>query len=342
MNIKDKVISLSKKRKSFSTNDVLNELGKKYTRAYVGRFINELIREGKLSKSGSTRSALYASSEKARFLSNVFEKRYKNKELKEHEILAEFRKALPSIENLPEHIKSIFNYAFSEMVNNAIDHSSAPYIDVRVEKTAHILRFFVRDSGIGVFRNVMKDRKLISELEAMQDLLKGKTTTMPNAHSGEGIFFTSKVADVFILDSFEYQLKIDNKINDIFFSELHSQKKKGTNVTFEIDDRHNGHLSDVFTTYYTDPSELAFDKTEIQVKLYAMGSIYISRSQARRILQGLDKFKTVILDFDKVPGVGQSFADEIFRVFHNKHPDIIITPVNMNEAVRFMVGRVAM
>ena len=38
--------------------------------------------------------------------------------------------------------------------------------------------------------------------------------------------------------------------------------------------------------------------------------------------------------------VGQAFADEIFRVFKNKHPEISIDPVNMQEAVRFMIGRV--
>ena len=71
-----------------------------------------------------------------------------------------------------------------------------------------------------------------------------------------------------------------------------------------------------------------------------MGTIYISRSQARRILAGLEKFKSVILDFDRVSTVGQAFVDEIFRVFQSRHQDITIAPVNMNDAVRFMIGRV--
>ncbi len=79
---------------------------------------------------------------------------------------------------------------------------------------------------------------------------------------------------------------------------------------------------------------------EIKVKLYTRGLGCISRSQARCILSGLEKFKTVILDFDKVPTVGQAFADEIFRVFQAKHPEISIKPINMNETVAFMIGRV--
>jgi hypothetical protein len=57
-------------------------------------------------------------------------------------------------------------------------------------------------------------------------------------------------------------------------------------------------------------------------------------------LNGLDKFKNIVLDFDKVPTAGQGFADEIFRVFQSKHPDIVISSINTNEAVQFMIDRV--
>ena len=86
-------------------------------------------------------------------------------------------------------------------------------------------------------------------------------------------------------------------------------------------------------------SDYGFDKTEIRVKLFTMGGVHISRSQARRILFGLDKFKIILLDFDGVPVVGQAFADEIYRVFKNAHPDIEIKESNMSEGVRFMVER---
>ncbi|MBU0573190.1 MAG: STAS-like domain-containing protein, partial [Candidatus Margulisbacteria bacterium] len=101
------------------------------------------------------------------------------------------------------------------------------------------------------------------------------------------------------------------------------------------------HLNEVFEQYanQADNSDLGFDKTLIQVKLYTIGGVHVSRSQARRILSGLDKFKIILFDFNKVPLVGQAFADEIFRVFHNKHPDIRLETENMNEGVRFMVGR---
>jgi hypothetical protein len=47
----------------------------------------------------------------------------------------------------------------------------------------------------------------------------------------------------------------------------------------------------------------------------------------------------VTLDFDRVPAIGQAFADEIFRVYRAAHPEVAVVAVNMNETVRFMVER---
>ena len=168
--------------------------------------------------------------------------------------------------------------------------------------------------------------------------MKGKTTTQPKAHSGEGIFFTSKIGDLFTLESFGYRLRIDNDLDD-FFIEKVKPMKKGTKVCFSISLNSKRHLNDIFKEFQTNPEEPAFDKTKITVRLYTMGTIYISRSQARRILSGLTKYKEVILDFNKVPTVGQAFADEIFRVFKQNHPEVLIKPINMAEPVKFMIDR---
>ena len=170
--------------------------------------------------------------------------------------------------------------------------------------------------------------------------MKGKTTTMPKSHSGEGIFFTSKASDLFILDSFRHQLSIQTLLGDVKVNQI-ATSKRGTRVIFEISADSNLHLNDVFKKYTNlkDTGDFGFDKTEIRVKLFTASGVHISRSQARRILSGLEKFKILLLDFDKVPIVGQSFADEIYRVFQNTHPDIVIQEENMSEGVRFMIER---
>lgn len=339
MNLEETILKVATRNKKFKMHKVMEAVGNSFSRQYINLKLNKLIKEGKLLKTGITRDTFYALPKNKNLLKNIIRKRLKNKSLAEHEILYDLAKKADYLSSLKENVKSIFDYAFSEMLNNAIEHSESTIIDIETEKNKNNLQFIVRDFGIGVFKNVMGKRKLSSELEAIQDLLKGKTTTAPKAHSGEGIFFTSKVADIFILESFGYRLRIDNRINDIFIEEVKPQTK-GTKVIFEITLDSKRHLNDVFKEYQSSPEEYAFDKTEIKVKLYTMGTVYISRSQARRILSGLEKFKTVILDFDKVPTIGQAFADEIFRVFKLKHPKIHIVAVNVNETVEFMLKRV--
>lgn len=65
----------------------------------------------------------------------------------------------------------------------------------------------------------------------------------------------------------------------------------------------------------------------------------ISRSQAKRLLARLDRFKEVVLDFKGANIIGQAFADEIFRVFRAQNPNVNIRCVNENEDVRKMILR---
>ncbi|MBU2471835.1 MAG: STAS-like domain-containing protein [Bacteroidetes bacterium] len=74
--------------------------------------------------------------------------------------------------------------------------------------------------------------------------------------------------------------------------------------------------------------------------MYKSGSGYISRSQARRVLSGLEKFKEIILDFKNVHSMGQGFADEVFRVWQRRNPQIKISEQNADENIRFMIKHV--
>ena len=57
-------------------------------------------------------------------------------------------------------------------------------------------------------------------------------------------------------------------------------------------------------------------------------------------MSGLDKFKTILLDFKNVETVGQGFADEVFRVWKSRHPGIEIIVKNANDNVQFMINHV--
>jgi anti-sigma regulatory factor (Ser/Thr protein kinase) len=337
---KEDVLKIARLKRKLKSSDIVAAF--KVSRQYASVLINSLVSEGKLLKVGSTNKAYYILPEYSRDSGAYpakISKRLKNKKLAEHEIFNEIESQYPPIRQLPENVKSIIIYAFSEMLNNAIEHSKSADIEMEISVQNRKLTFIVNDFGIGVFRNVMKKKRLKDEIAAMQDLLKGKTTTMPKSHSGEGIFFTSKVADVFTLQSFGHLLVVNNKVHEVFFQRPPALKR-GTKVKFTIDVNSSRHLNDVFKKFTTE-SEYGFNKTEVKVRLYALGGVHVSRSQARRILAGLNKFESITLDFDKVPMIGQAFADEVFRVFKRKHPNIKIQPINMDEGVKFMIERVA-
>jgi len=340
MDTKDIILNLAKTKEKIRTADVLREVKDRYSRGYISLIINSLVKEGKLIKGGKTAGAFYVLPENEKLIQSeiIYKKTFLREGLEEHQVLDEINQTRIYL-TLKDNIRSIFNYAFSEMLNNAIEHSQSERVSIDVFKSNKNLVFFIDDQGVGVFKNIMQKKKLDSELEAIQDLLKGKTTTAPQFHSGEGIFFTSKIAGLFILESFKLRLMIDNEIKDVFVDK-ESKKGKGTKVMFSIPLDSSMHLVDVFKKYQTNQDTMAFDKTEVKIKLFTMGTVHVSRSQARRVLQGLSKFKTILMDFDKVPVIGQGFADEIFRVYKSRHPEINIMPINMNEAVEFMIKRV--
>ena len=97
---------------------------------------------------------------------------------------------------------------------------------------------------------------------------------------------------------------------------------------------------EIFDEYTSD--DFVFNKTKITVHLAKdyLGHDFVSRSLAKRILMNVEKFKIIVLDFENIDNIGQGFADEVFRVFKNKNPDITIVPVNMNEEIEFMINRV--
>jgi len=96
-------------------------------------------------------------------------------------------------------------------------------------------------------------------------------------------------------------------------------------------------LKDVFDAFSTEiPGD--FDKTIIPVRMTNSYDL-ISRSQARRILSGLELFKEVILDFNDIEYIGQAFADEIFRVFKIMNPNTAIMAQNANPEVQNMIYR---
>lgn len=236
----------------------------------------------------------------------------------------------------PDESQSL-RYAATEMLNNAIEHSRGAGVRVSVAfEPARTTVVTIEDDGIGVFRRVCDDFGFRSPQDAIVQLEKGKLTSDPAHHSGEGIFFSSKAVSAFRLESQGVAWIVDNLACDTAIGP--SDVRRGTRVVLTVVEGQVPRLRDVFAAY-TDRESLGFVRTRTTVKLSALGTGLISRSEARRLLERLTEFTHVTLDFSGVEVVGQGFCDEVFRVFARRHPEIVLEPVGMAEAVAFMVAR---
>lgn len=328
------ILDIAKKQGEVKSSQIVKKTG--FSRVYVNRFFQKLTAVGKLKlvgKANQTRYIMVGSSSEAML---SFRRLLNNKNLNEDIVLDEIKKTTDIFKRLSKNVENLFAYGFSEILNNAIEHSRSKRISVQAVRNDDSLVFIIRDYGIGIFRNVMRKFNLKSEMEAISHLLKGKQTTAPKAHSGEGIFFTSKAADSFLLESFGKRLAVDNLIKDVFIKDIKSLR--GTRVTFSLSVKTKKDLAKIFHVYAANGFD--FGKTKVLVKLSVLDTAHLSRSQARRIMFGLDKYKEIILDFKSVDTIGQAFADEAFRVWQSAHQKIKIKAVNTSENARFMIERV--
>lgn len=293
----------------------------------VHTYINELVENNIIKRVKRGNYALV----KTEY--NYCLKKEKNEIQNETEI---FYKCLQNhISNLSGSIKEIWEYTFSEMVNNVIDHSGADNLYIKVYQDYLKTEVLIIDDGVGIFEKIKSYFSLPSLDDAICELFKGKITTDASRHSGEGIFFSSRIMDDFIIWSSEKVFTHNKYDNNSFIN--FSKLEKGTVVVMSISNFSNKKTAEVFDKYTNKDNN--FTKTSIILK-NVFDSSPISRSQARRVLNGLEKFEEIVLDFDDVLWMGQGFAHQIFVIYRQNNPEITITPINMNEDVTKMYNHV--
>ena len=299
------------------------------SRQMAHRILSRLVHDDVLVRSGAGRSVSYRDSGGLPFV-----RRYPRAVIAEDRVWNEVSSACRPVAALSKPARSILQYAFTEMLNNAIEHSGGSEIEIRFESTPDGFAFVIADDGVGVFANLRKMLRLESDLVALQELSKGKLTTLPAGHTGEGIFFTSKAARIFEMSSHGLHWTVDNVVGDTAVGS--ASARRGTVVRVEVAHKPRRTLAKLFAEYAED---FAFTKTRIVVKLFTLGTRFISRSEARRVLANLEKFRGVVLDFSGVEEIGQGFADEVFRVWKAFHPAIKLEAVSMSAPVAFLVRR---
>lgn len=304
------------------------------TRQAVGRHLRRLVAIGVLTATGETRGRQYGFavlSEQGVWLPIT-------PDLQEDLIWREH--VAPLLAGAPDNVVDICRYGVTEIVNNAIDHSGSANVGVNVTYRAPEIRIMVLDTGVGIFRKIKEGCGLEDERHAILELAKGKLTTDPDRHTGEGIFFTSRMFDNFAILSGHLYVSCSRDGGD-WLLEDRDHPVDGTSVSMAIDPLSSHTTKETFDRYATDQDDYAFSRTHVVVALaqQAHGEKLVSRSQAKRVMARLERFREVVLDFKGLDDIGPAFADEIFRVFQNEHPGIRITAVNTSDDVARMVRR---
>jgi hypothetical protein len=299
------------------------------SRQAVNKHLKKLVSELVLTPSGKTRERTYLLAPLA-----SWEKAYPLNGLEEHLVWSDDVALV--LGKLPENVKEIWQYCFTEMLNNAIDHSGGTLANVKITKTATTTELIITDNGVGVFRKIQGALGLPDERYSVLELAKGKFTTDPQRHSGQGVFFVSRSMDTFGLMSGKVYFGHNFGKQEDWI--LETAGATGTTVLMNINNHSSRTLQAIFDEY-SSGDNYGFTKTVVPVNLAQYGEDkLISRSQAKRVLARVDQFKTVIFDFSKVDTIGQAFADEIFRVFAKSHQDMEILAIHANPAVQQMIN----
>ena len=302
------------------------------TRQAINRHINFLIKQGLVQAEGNTNQRTYKLPilERKSFsvsLTNLEEDRFWRENVSE------------LLKDLPQNVYDVWHYGFTEMVNNAIDHSGGSTLTIVLEKTAATMNMMIIDNGIGIFKKIKTELGLEDERHAIFELAKGKLTTDPVRHTGEGIFFSSRMFDHYHIISGEvfFTHNIDEGEDWILERDI---PKEGTAVIMSIRNQSNRTTKEIFDKFSSRRDDYGFTKTVVPVRLVKHGpEQLISRSQAKRLLARFERFKVVLLDFKGIDEIGQAFADEVFRVFPDLHPGVKLIPINTTKEVKRIIKR---
>jgi len=241
---------------------------------------------------------------------------------------------------LPPAVNRMVQHSFCELLNNAIDHSGGTHVTVSLRQTAEHAQLLVSDNGRGLFHNIAESFAIDSPAQAMLELSKGKLTSQPQRHSGHGLFFTSRLAEVFDLHANESAFQ-KRAWEGQGWRLQRALKHEGTSVyaSFALDTART--LEAVRRAHSVDGAGLGLDRTVVPLRVITSPVTGLeSRAQARRVAARMNEFRRVELDFAGVADIGHAFADELLRVQAGQSPCAELIPVNMSPAVAAMVASV--
>jgi len=241
---------------------------------------------------------------------------------------------------LPTEVRRMAQHAFTELVNNAVDHSGGTTVTVSIRQTPLHLQLLVSDDGCGLFNRIAQSFDITDPTLALFEISKGKLTSAPDRHSGHGLFYSSRLADVLDLHAnsaaFQYR-----GWGGRSWHATRSAPHTGTSIYMAIALDTTRTLDEVLRGQSDGGYSYTFERTRVPLRLLSVDDALASRADAKRVAARLTQFGTAEIDFTGVERVGHSFADELFRVFSRDNPQLQLVPLGMNPQVAQMVQGLA-
>ena len=311
------------------------------SRETVRLHLNKLIKDGLIVGNGSGKGRTYVLSQP--LTTDTIDSRvdlsYKDLRLKgEDGAYDEFIE--PNLQNLPNlGLLNRVRHVSTEILNNVIDHSQATKVTIQLKIDSEKLWLEINDDGLGVFRTIKEAFKLDTYFEAVGELAKGKRTRDVARHAGEGIFFSSRMANRFYLTANDLMYVYDTEKDD--WSMQEGTHQPGSKLVFEFNRSDARSPKDVFDRYTKDFRFLIHSPRLVSPYTISLPQgEFPSRSEAKKILAGAEDFASIVIDFKHVQSIGQGFADEMFRVFPRKHPNMILEVRGANQFILQMIAHV--
>jgi hypothetical protein len=188
------------------------------------------------------------------------------------------------------------------VINNAVEHSRGREIEIGAQfAVGGTTVVTVCDDGVGVFRRICEDFVPLGSL-CDRKAREGQAHQRPFPPQRRTALLL--VEGRFALSTGESEDPMDRRQRcrrQRHRAECRAPRNFGAS-------RGGAWLVEVFGAY-TDPERLRFSRTRATVKLVAYGKALVSRSEARRLVEGLTKFSRVTV-FSGVEVVGQGFCDK--------------------------------
>jgi len=238
---------------------------------------------------------------------------------------------------LPTHVARMVQHGFTELVNNAADHSGGSSVTVSLRQTPSHVQLLVSDDGCGVFDKICSAFDIADAQHAMLELSKGRLTSQPEMHTGRGLFFSSQLADVFDIhaNGTAFQRRAWESTG---WQPGRPMPRQGSSIYMAIALDTKRTLDQVMETWSLAGDGIEFDRTTINLRLLAgPGQALDSRAQARRVAARLPQFKRAEVSFEGVVDVGHGFTDELFRVFARAHTEVELVPTHMTPRIAALI-----